>query len=926
MRPSLRRRFAPVAVATLALAATGIVQPAQAAPPLPAATVLQRTNDTKPVDSFALLFNSISPTPSILNGSLYFPAFRPDYGFELWKTNGIQGGTNTGASLVMDLVPGPAGGVASAPLVMNNMLYFLATSSATGEELWKSDGTAAGTSVVKDIRPGMHGSDIAQLTVNGNMLYFVADNGTNGQELWKSDGTAAGTSMVSDINPGSAHSGISHMIAGPNNTVIFSADDGTHGDEPWSGTATSVVRLNTYGAATTNPDNFVLNGDTVYFAADTPTQGRELVQFKSNTITIFDTVAGATGGEPRGITVYGTGVVFSATTAAAGRELWKSDGTAAGTALAQDINPGAGSSDPSGFTSLTPLGASVVMFSANDGTKGDELWFSNLAGTTYAVDLNPGSGSSSPSTFTIASGKVFFVATNGTNGKEAWRYTLGGSPTMIKDINPGNNNSFAYLVGFVPFGNGVMFMANDGSTGNELWFTDGTTSSTIQIQNIAPDQSTSLFTPMGVINGRAVFRRTASASLLSASYLNELWVSDGTASGTGLIRNFEPESGVSIAGYSAGAAQMILSGFIYFAAEGDSSGTELWRTDGTAAGTTRVADIRSGSDSSSPRLGVVYNGALYFAANDGSTGNELWRTNGTTTERVSDINPGFGGSAPDWLTVVGDTLFFVAENSQGEELWRLNGAGLALVKDINPGSSFSNPSSLVNHNGTLFFRADDGTNGIELWKSDGTAAGTTLVRDINPGSVSSYPNNLTTINNTLFFSAGDGSHGDELWKSDGTTAGTTLVADLTAGQESSSLLNFRVVNNRLLFMKMEGDNQSALWTSDGSAAGTTTIPGPRLQFSLSGVSFFYDVAPSVAVFSAWDAEKGLELWMTDGTDANTRRLTDLAPGGRQSFPTGAQVVGDKLVFGARDTTSYGFWTLPGKLINERYVYLPLQNR
>ena len=93
---------------------------------------------------------------------------------------------------------------------------------------------------------------------------------------------------------------------------------------------------------------------------------------------------------------------------------------------------------------------------------------------------------------------------------------------------------------------------------------------------------------------------------------------------------------------------------------------------------------------------------------------------------------------------------------------------------------------LTNVNGTLFFTADDGVNGCELWKSDGTAAGTVLVKDIRPGSCSSCPRNLTNVNGTLFFAADDGSDGRELWKSDGTAAGTVLVKDICPGSGGSA--------------------------------------------------------------------------------------------------------------------------------------------
>src|SRR5205823_8808173 len=104
-----------------------------------------------------------------------------------------------------------------------------------------------------------------------------------------------------------------------------------------------------------------------------------------------------------------------------------------------------------------------------------------------------------------------------------------------------------------------------------------------------------------------------------------------------------------------------------------------------------------------------------------------------------------------------------------------------LVKDIRPGGIGSNPFNLMVVGETLFFSANDGVNGTELWKSDGTAAGTVLVKDIRPGSAGSSPSYHTVVKGTLYFTANDGVNGVELWKSDGTAAGTVLVKDIRPG-------------------------------------------------------------------------------------------------------------------------------------------------
>jgi ELWxxDGT repeat protein len=156
---------------------------------------------------------------------------------------------------------------------------------------------------------------------------------------------------------------------------------------------------------------------------------------------------------------------------------------------------------------------------------------------------------------------------------------------------------------------------------------------------------------------------------------------------------------------------------------------------------------------------------VFFVANDGQSGAELWMTNGTpgNAQQVRDIRQGSAESSPRFLTNVNGILFFAANDGQsGFEFWRSDGTsnGTVMVRNINLGNSgadSSDPRFLVNVNGTLFFAANDGQNGVELWRSDGTSNGTTMVSDINFGSASSNPHWLLNADGVLYFSADDGS-------------------------------------------------------------------------------------------------------------------------------------------------------------------------
>lgn len=673
--------------------------------------------------------------------------------------------------------------------VYDGALYFTAETDEYGGELWRYDGSAV--ELVDDIDDGTDGSFPSDLAVYDGALYFQAEN-----ELWRYTNGESSASFVDDIDP--------EGLIVYNGSLYFAASGNNDGKELWrytsgESTASQANDIND-GSGSSNPEGFTVYNGALYFEADDGSSGSELRYLTGEgTLVSFDINSGSSDSNPEDLTVY--------------------DGT--------------------------------LYFQADGGSDGAELWrhSGGLSSPSQVDDINSGADGSEASNLAVYNGALYFAALSG-DGDKLFRYTSGdASATAVGSLPPLG----APVVSDLESGSQLYYPAAN-SQGNEVGLHrfDGSTV-TAEISTAVDTSPTAL----AAYQGALYFGATGEDGVTG------LWKYEGGA--------------VSLVKEGLQRIEQITEydGALYFRADTENTGTELWKSDGTTSGTQLVEDINAGTDTngeprgSFPQDFAVYNGFLFFGAQTESSGYELYRYDGSSVGLVEDIDAGSGSSRPSDLTVYDGSLYFAADGTEGRELYRSDGLSATRVSNINPGADNSDPKDLAVYNGQLYFQATDGdpsngNSGAELYVYSGSQA--QLVENINPGG-SANPSHLTVYDGALYFqAAGSDVEGTELYRLDG--ALVEQVADLNPEfEEGSSPRSFAVYNNRLYFTAYTPDEGREPHSYDGSSVTSIDLyPGTPSGGGILPVVYDDGSGPALYAF-ANDGQVGTELFRFDQNTA-----------------------------------------------------------
>jgi ELWxxDGT repeat protein len=852
-----------------------------------------------------------------------FWASTPLTGAEPYRTDGTAAGT----SLITDLCPGRCGSLSVTehpPIAAAGYAFFLATDGARGTELWRSDGTALGTRPMIDLAPGPDDGTYLFLIGGGDRALFATlPPFGEAIDLWSSDGTAAGTLPYARIS-GDAASALSPPagIAAPGPLAggqrlyfwnfFLGGENGV-----WESDGTAAGTRPIRALPEVSGTRFCSEqGDLPQVAAGgwvISVSGKESgcepwLAADGVARQLADLAPGSEGSFPHDFVRHGELTLFVATTAGLGQELWRTDGTAAGTFLLRDTYPGTPSSHP-GYLGRR---GDKAYFSACDGFHGCELWITDgTAGSLQLLaDLASGAESSSPSPVGMANGRLFFRT-----------FADDGAPELLAI---GANDSIVHLAAvadtqvrtpFAAVESLAIFGADLGDGfGIELAASDGTPQGTRTLRDLAGRDASSFPDQLTRVAGRVLFTAT------DDGHGNEVWRTDGTTSGTQLVADMTPPGDESGGGISFLAPT--------------ASGVALQAPDGSI----RHARARSGGidflfrpagEFPGADAGFRLGGKAHFFVTAGDFPEEtleLWQVDGRLTgsrqlAEIARFSPVVGYQVTVAVAPDGRSAFFLPVNTDGQVsdiadgLWTTDistsGTRRAVPAPCAPCSAVRVGDAIVGPGGKLFYVIEDIVDRFtQLWVSDGTAAGTTKLLE-GPGRFDGGPiRSLARLGSRLIFAAADPGHGQELWVSDGTVGGTRRLADLRPGPLPSSPEELTAVGGRVFFSADDGRTGRELWATDGTPAGTKRVADLR-PGSRSSVPQTLTAIGNRLVFAADDGKHGLEVWSSDGTAAGTRLASDVQVGRLPSSPSDFVALGSDLLFVAsRLATGRELFRLP----------------
>jgi ELWxxDGT repeat protein len=753
---------------------------------------------------------------------------------------------------------------------------------------------AASPELVFDISNGgeVRSSEPSRFFSNGRVAWFFANDGS-GAELWTTDGTEHGTRMVADLTPG------------PQPDYLY-ADGGAFtasGDLVWFWYPDPFDRddLALWRTDGTRDGTFAvargLGSDALHLA---PLGARGIVAHSSERFLSSDgTVEGTRDmkedARPEFLVSFRGHVYYTQN-----RDLWRTDGTEAGTVLI-------GSFNNSGFGEVRDVVAGIDgIYVVGDNVGGSDncyIWkydgsrllhqavlirdeMPRLVATSrgvYAVmDVDDAvteiwrlsgqiarttvvQGDTESYTFLQSAGDYFYFETG--DPDQLWRSDgTAGDTRVFKGVDLFTSRLF-------PTRSRVFSLSDSG-----VQVSDGTTAT-----KISPHAARGYDAPAAAVGNLVVM------AIEDETHGIELWVSDGTAQGTRLLKNIRADRS------SDGLYLRRFGDGLLFSAVSESEGREPWISDGTLFGTRLLADIIRGATSGEPRvITPLANGRALFIA-----GARLYGTDGNRTEMLRqafvDVDEtAFAGQLP----VIGGRAWIVYDGNQGDELWASDGTPGGTLKLVEfPYTDRDFPP--VAANGVLFFVARDA-----LWRTDGTVQGTF--------AVASRPEQMHAVGSRLFFLSWTTAHGRELWVTDGTLGGTHIVKDIRRGEEGAFPYDYPYDDNRLVmqtagdllfFAADDGVHGLEPWRSDGTEAGTFLL-GDLAPGEASSMLPMFDrevaaFADGSLFFGADDGVHGYELWRSD-LQQTTELLRDISVGRGSSSPMHLRAIGDLVYFSADD--------------------------